>query len=331
LALQVLLGMGSWLGGARAGHSQTLPPARASAADSLRPVYPGQESRALVIYSGLLPARRITTKYNGVPLNDARSQPGSQMRIVGMLPVLVTKPVVLVAGASYLVERGSYNRNLYATASQDSAVSFKRQDISASLTAVHRSTLFHRPVTYMATVVGVSRDIDRLEKVTGGVTALMTLRSTARTRLSAGLSVQLNPSIKVPVSPVLTYWHRFGSSPWEVDAVLPSRVYVRRPLLAGKCWLSLGTDLTSTHSFGSGLIPGFSSTFETNTVTVQTGALFEYQPSKYFMLGLRGGLDQPVSMWVGEKNSSRETLKAEGNRAGYVGLVLSGLLPARKH
>lgn len=123
-----------------------------------------------------------------------------------------------------------------------------------------------------------------------------------------------------------------GSANQEVSGKLsvPQRAHGRRPLLATKCWLSLGADLMSTHSLGSGTLPGISTTFEANMTSLQTGATFEYRCSPYFILGIRGGLDTPLSQWVGELNSSQAVVEAEAQQAGYVGLVLSGVVPSKK-
>lgn len=321
------LSLAACLASPRVGLAQA-PAPRPVPADSTRPVYPAPMLRPLVVQSGLLPARRITTEREG-RLADTDASPGHQLRVVGVAPVTITKPVILLAGINYLREQGRYSRPA-ATNGEGSSYAYVREDLSFSLTAVRQDSLLRRPVTYLASVTGASRRFDWPEKFVGGLTALLTLRRTPATKLSVGLTVQLNPSVKIPVAPVVAYWHRFGRSAWEVDALLPLRAYLRRPLLANKCWLSLGTEVMSTHSFGAGTVPGFSSTFEANSVSLQTGALFEYAVNPYFMLGLRGGLDTPVSMWVAAKNSSRVLVEARAANAAYVGLTMSVTVPTRK-
>ncbi|MBF9141947.1 hypothetical protein [Hymenobacter properus] len=318
------------MGSSRVGLAQPSVPRLTPAlpVDSARPVYPAPMLRPLVIQSGLLPARRITTEHEGRSA-DREASPGHQLRVVGVAPLLITTPVVLLAGVNYLREQGSYRRAADANG-ESGSYTYVREDLSFSLTAVRQDSLLQRPVTYLASVTGASRRFDWPEKFVGGLTALLTLRRTPETKLSAGLTVQLNPSVKIPISPVVSYWHRFGQSAWEVDALLPLRAHLRRPLLANKCWLSVGTEVMSTHSFGAGTVPGFSSTFEANSLSLQTGALFEYAVNPYFMLGIRGGLDTPVSMWVAAKNSSRVLVEAEAENAAYVGLTMSVTVPARK-
>ena len=330
LSCCLALGMVAWLAGPRQGVCQVGQSAATQLRDSmaLRPAYPAL--RPLLVQTGLLPARRITTKYEGVDLKDTNAQPGYQIRVTAAAPVLITKPVILLVGVNYLREHGSYDTNIAPIGTKDSTVSYTREDMSVSLTAMRQDSLFHRPITYLLSVTGTSRGVNWPEKFTGGLTALLTLRSTPVTKLSVGLTLQANRSVKIPATPVITYWHRFGRSPWEFDAVLPQRLHLRRPLLANKFWFSVGTDIMSTHSFGSGTVPGFSSTFEANTVSLQNGALIEYVVNPYFMVGIRGGMDTPVSMWVGEKDSSHMAVEGKAKTAAYVGLNLTVTFPSRQ-
>ena len=306
--------------------SPRLAAAQSPDSASPRPAYP--LFRPLIIQSGLLPGRRLQPTYRGAAIDDVRARPGSQLRALLTAPLLLTKPVTVLASLSYLRESAGFDGHVRGFGPLDLA--YARQEVGLSISALHQDSLWGRPVTYLASLTGQSRNVKSLEKLTGGVTAILTLRSTPRTRLSAGLTLQLNPSQAIPVIPVVSYWHRYARSRWELDAVLPSRVHLRRPLPAGKGWLSVGTDLVTTHSFGPGAALGLGSTLEATTANLQTGVLVEYPLMRFLLGGLRAGLDSPLSMQVGRKNSPEAAIKATGKQAGYTGMTLSVVVPPKR-
>lgn len=295
-----------------------------------RPSYPSPALRPLLIQSGLLPGRRLLTAQRGGPLREATAYAGHQLRAVGMVPLLLSRPLVVLAGFSYLREQGSYDREPASPQRRATPLAYLRHDVALSLTFIRQDSLFRRPVLYMASVTGMSRSVGGLEKITGGATALLTLRGSPQTKLAAGFTAQLNPSVSLPLLPVLSYWHRLGQSPWEIDALLPLRAHLRRPLLANKCWLSLGTEMLSTHSFGSGIGPWPAATVEASTTSAQTGVLFEYVLGPYCLVGIRGGLDTPVAMSLSQKNSPDPIWQTSAANTAYVGLNFSLTMPTKK-
>lgn len=326
LAGYAVLSLGAWIAEPHTGAGQQ--PDSLMGLTNPRPVYP--VFRPLLIQSSLLPGREVESTYQNDRIGKARALPGNQLRVTAATPVLRNKRIVVMAGVNYLFETGGYDHLSSGTAASDVASRYYRQDIALTTSAMHQDSLFGRPVTYLASLTATGRNLSGIEKLTGGFTTMFAFRNTPTTRLSAGFNLQLDPSAKIPLLPVVSYWHRFAQSEWELDIVLPSRFYVRRPVLAKKGWLSVGSEVVSTHSFGAGAVMGLGNTYEATTASVQGGAMLEYPVLPSFMLGLRAGIDKPMAMHAAKKNSTEYLLEGTGKPAPYVGMTMSLLMPTRK-
>ena len=298
---------------------------KATASREKYPVY-----RPLLVQYDVYTPRPVKLDHEGQPLANAQVQSVQQLQLRATAPLLLTKSLRLLADFTYLREQGALNQlEVPDFQSAPRALSWTRQDVTLSVTALHQDSLFHRPVIYLATLTANSREFGQVEKLTGLLTTTLTLRSTPSTKVALGVVARWNPALRTPVLPLVTYWHRFAHSEWEVDMLLPSYLQFRRPL-ASKGWVSLGTSFTSTHFFGSTSYSPLSPTFEAQTTNLQTGVLVEYPVMKYLWAGLRAGLNSQVLTQIGQFNSSNYPVKALGNQSVYFGAAFSIVVPRKR-
>lgn len=73
------------------------------------------------------------------------------------------------------------------------------------------------------------------------------VQTTARTRFSGGIVVNIDPSLKIPAFLIFSYWHRFENQ-LELNFTLPSSAGLRREF-SDRFWMTLGTSLGVSLAF----------------------------------------------------------------------------------
>ncbi len=94
----------------------------------------------------------------------------------------------------------------------------------SSLNFTYFSTLFNKRTIYSSSVIVEGSD-QHFERVKGMLTGVMVLKGTAKTKMTVGFAVNIDPTAQVPVIPVFTYEHRFDNG-LIADVSLPKeRIY----------------------------------------------------------------------------------------------------------
>lgn len=170
---------------------------------------------------------------------------------------------------------------------------------AAALSATYVSTLFHKPVIYNATAT-VDGNEDNVQRVKGFVTANIVLKRTANTTITVGALAMLDPSAIIPVTPLLTYNHKFENSNWDIDFILPQRLLVRRGLLENGR-ISLGTELNSESFYLNLSSPNLKGIYELNQLELRSGITYEYRFSSKIIGLLKAGVNNVLSSRVTER------------------------------
>jgi hypothetical protein len=110
-----------------------------------------------------------------------------------------------------------------------------------------RDSLFQRPVYYILNASGVTDDFGALKKLSFLGTAVMPLKQSATTRYSAGLILNIDPSIKIPVFPLFTYWHKFKNN-IEANIGLPTGMNLRKEVFQ-RLSVTLGNTISGSLAF----------------------------------------------------------------------------------
>lgn len=170
---------------------------------------------------------------------------------------------------------------------------------AGALSATYVSTLFHKPIIYNATAT-VDGNQDGFQRVKGFATASIVLKRTANTTFTVGALVMADPSAIIPITPLLTYNHKFENSKWDIDFILPQRLLFRRELLENGR-ISLGTEL-NTESFYLNLNnPKLKGIYEMNQLELKSGITYEYRFTPKIIGVLKAGVNNVISARVTEK------------------------------
>ncbi len=119
------------------------------------------------------------------------------------------------------------------------------QYYKAEINGMYRTTLAKKPLILNGNI-SVDGFQNGVKQVMGTMAAIYVLKRNNHTGISAGFAM-LYPFDKVPLLPVLTYWHQF-SSHWSVDVSLPRQSYLRYTFKENMR-LSLGTMLQNDHFY----------------------------------------------------------------------------------
>jgi len=200
---------------------------------------------------------------------------------------------------------------------------YKREDEdvhywAGAITATYMSSLFKKPIIYSATV-SVDGNEEDLQRVKGFVSAVLVLKRTPSTTITAGVLVLVDPSSIVPLTPLLSINHKFKNSKWDMDFILPQRLLFRRELLENGR-ISLGTEL-NTESFYLNLnSSNLQGVYELNQLELKSGITYEYSFTPKLIAFVKGGFNNVVSARITEKGerTNRYVYDQKEDTQGYV-------------
>ncbi|KKK48667.1 hypothetical protein LCGC14_3142820, partial [marine sediment metagenome] len=174
---------------------------------------------------------------------------------------------------------------------QNGTVDF--HNFSAALSSTYFSTLFKKPVIYNASLI-VDGNEEGLERVKGLVGLSFILKRTARTTLTLGAIVFIDPTSQIPFFPTFSYNHRFKNSKWEVDFILPQRLLFRRPV-GENGRFSIGSTFGATGFYVNVNSPNFADVYEYSQLEIKSGIIYEHRISDYLIGTFQGGLQNFIS------------------------------------
>lgn len=232
-----------------------------------------------------------------------------RIRTFASIPILQRKEINLRGSINHLyqhirVDEVSNVSNSFPTLNHSESLDL--HDVTVSLTAIHSDSIGNKAAIFSASAMVNSRNVKQVEKFKMLFTATVILKATRNTVMTAGLAGFIDPSAIIPFFPTFTYWHKFPQSNWQFDFILPSRAYMRHPVM-NKGWLSIGTEMTGTHSFSTPEQSILTGDYEHSSLLIQSGLNFEYPVSDHFLLGVRGGLENAVTsrmVKVNEKSTN---------------------------
>jgi hypothetical protein len=156
---------------------------------------------------------------------------------------------------------------------------------SSSANFTYFSTLFNKKAIYAARVM-VDGSEKYVERVKAMVSGAVVLKANQKTKMTAGLLVNIDPSSQVPVAPVFTYEHRFNNG-LMVDIILPKSLYLRKRLFSGTGRVSLGTEMDVT-SFYLYHFDGTSQKYEYRQLDINSGVVYEHVMGGFIITGKTG-------------------------------------------
>ena len=171
--------------------------------------------------------------------------------------------------------------------------------MAAAMSTTYMSTLFKKPIIYNATAT-VDGNEDGVQRVKGFVTANLVLKRTENTTITAGVLAMIDPSAIIPITPLLTYNHKFTDSKWDIDFILPQRLLFRRELLENGR-ISLGTELNSESFYLNLNTSNLKGIYELNQLELKSGITYEYCITPKVITFVKAGVNNVLSTRITEK------------------------------
>lgn len=255
---------------------------------------------------------------------------GSRFKINGAIPIYKKDRLSLTAGVLYTRQSINHYKKVDDINNQYQKNETKYTDFDALLSATYVGKLWNKMLITNGTVIMGSTNFFGIKKINALVTSSLMIKASASTISTLGLSVILDKSSLVPVIPVYTYWHKFSASDWEIDAVLPQRLILRRSgVLNG--WLSAGTEIRNDSFFlkleEDGLNRGGNYEWISNEIFSNIG--YEHLLGKNFLLGVKGGFRNTLTTRLIRVNDKYDDYRAKTKIAStFFNMSLSFVLPA---
>ncbi|AYB32676.1 hypothetical protein D4L85_19770 [Chryseolinea soli] len=195
-------------------------------------------------------------------------------------------------------------------------------DLTLSINTVYKDSLFGKTAVFTSALMLNSRNFKSVEKLRGLFTATLVLKANQRTIITAGLIALIDPTANLPFTPLFTYWHRLPKQ-WQLDFVLPSRLYLRHPLHAG--WFSVGTELSTVHGFKTPDQSILKGDYEISNILLQSGVNLEYPVRDGLLLGFRTGVECMLAYRMVKLNgkSSDYVSNAKADPTAFASLSLA--------
>jgi hypothetical protein len=308
------------------------PESKKRHADSVKNIYMTEAAirnplfRQVSVSTDVIAPADMKSHYNGSPLLDGRIR---QVRTSALINIPVTswgKNSVSVS-ASAFQQHFSLDRVIPYQASVASITEKTADKLTVGLSGsfVRIDSLLGKPVVYTLSVTGLTNSTSSVKKMSylGGM--VFTLKRTAATRTSLGFLVNIDPSITLPVIPVIGYWHKFRND-LELNVNIPQQVVLRKTF-SPNFWATLGTSVSGSIAFFRNSQPGVPEDINYSSIELKTGPGLEYRVSKKFIFGINGGLFSPVQVRAFDrtKNSDDYFLKNRVQSSGFVNFTVSVL------
>jgi hypothetical protein len=231
-----------------------------------------------------------TSQLYGKDFLTGSMRPKSSVRALFNIPVLTSGRQELSVPAAYNSQEMALKNTVNQTPqAQVNDGTYTIRSLSLGLNYKRTDTLFHKPVIWGGTLLTNISMQSSYVRATGVVYGAIPLKTTRTTRIFAGLAIVIDPSNIIPVIPTFSYWHKFGSSPWEINIDLPTRALVRRTVFS-KGLLSFGTELTSRTLLRKIDQLPFQGGFAFKDLSLKNGVTLEYPVARKVLIGCSGGL-----------------------------------------
>lgn len=189
---------------------------------------------------------------------------------------------------------------------------------SEALSITHISKLFNKMAIYSATA-SVDGSEQHFERVRGMLTGSLILKANAKTKMTLGVALFLDPSTQVPALPIFTYEHRFNNG-WVADVVLPKKILIRKDMFSNGR-ISFGTEMDNTSLY----IYRSDKRYEFRQLEINSGAIYEHNLGSNLIATLKTGVRvMPRARLFDKEESFKDyTLETTAKPSLYFNLGIS--------
>jgi hypothetical protein len=278
------------------------------------------------IATDFLGARTIKGELNGHDLYEGKTNI-SRIRAAFKIPLAEWGRNTITGVVSYqqihfdTKDITSYNP-AFSTANQ----SLNKSTVGFTATFSRSDSIFNHPVTYSASVSGLTDELSSIKRVNYSGTLNVPLSRTATSSWSVGVAVIIDPSSVAPVVPFVSYWHKFKDADLDLFVDIPYRVAVRKQL-SKKSWVFAGSELGGSLFFFDLKQPSLPQNNIYTSLDIKTGATFEYLLTKKLVFGVSGGVFTTAQARIFDHNAKPNDyfFKTSNGSVPYVSFSLSFL------
>ena len=268
----------------------------------------------------------FTTNFKGNPMSKGEGWMHHNFKAFASYPFLIKKKWIFSSTVNY--EYFDFQANDIKTTNQSIPVQKKKEfsihDVTLTLSAMYMDSLWNKPLYITNSVIFDSKNFSSVERVRFMSSAALVLKKTEQTTISAGLVLIVDKTVQIPVIPTFSYSHSFSESPWEVDLLLPSRLYFRRQS-GNSGWLTVGAEISGSSYFQSNNNLNFTDTFEHRFNSIAFCGIYEHRINPWLMAGVKAGMNQLLSSKISKKGASSQDyiLDSSQNVAPFINFSLS--------
>lgn len=192
---------------------------------------------------------------------------------------------------------------------------------SSALNFTYFSTLFKKRAIYSSSIIMDGSD-QHFERLKGLITGVIVLKADQKTKMTAGLAVNIDPSSQLPAIPIFTYEYKFNNG-LIADITLPKSAYLRKYLFSKTGRASIGVELDRT-SFYLYDIDGTSQKYEYRQTDLNPGLMYEHAIGSFVITGKTGLKMTRTSRIFRKQDSFKDAVfEAEPDPAFYFNIGIS--------
>ncbi|TCD26519.1 hypothetical protein EZ456_13070 [Pedobacter psychrodurus] len=240
-----------------------------------------------------------SSKLEGTPLPNGRINTFTQARIGANVNFIKRKTWMLGVTAGYRYTKAQAD-NMPASGGLTFRTDENFSYLFSSLNFTYFSSLFKKRMIYSSSFL-VDGSEKHFERIKGIFTGTMVLKANQRTKMTAGVLVNIDQSAQSPIIPTFSYEHKFNNG-LIADIVLPRSIYLRKYMF-GSGRASIGTELDRT-SFYVYDIDGTAQRYEYRQLDINSGLTYEHAIGKYFVLSAKTGMKYSPSGRLFKKEES---------------------------
>lgn len=159
------------------------------------------------------------------------------------------------------------------------------------------SKLFNKPAFYSSSLIFDGSE-QHFERIRGMLTGTLLLKANARSKMTLGLVVMIDPSVQTPIIPIFTYEYKFQNG-WIADIILPKRILMKKNIFENGR-ISFGSELDGTSFY----LYDASKRFEYRQIDINSGLIYEHYLGNSFIATFKTGMRNTPNGRLFEKNES---------------------------
>lgn len=256
-------------------------------------------SRPLNIEYNNTGAHSFKSKRGETPLPDGRVNSFQQVKASANINFIKKQTWILgtTIGYKFTAAETSVNESV----ATDFQLANNFHYLFSSLNLSYFSMLLGKRTVYTTSFLSDGSE-KHVERIKGIAAATMVLKANKKTKMTAGIVLNIDPSSQSLILPTFSYEHKFDNG-LIADIVLPRSIYIRKFVFDRNGRVSLGTQLDQT-SFYLYNLDGTNQRYEYRQLDINSGITYEHVIAKYFLLTAKSGIKLTPSGRIFKKEES---------------------------